>query len=274
MLTRLISVLIALPIALFLFHTGGWGFGGLILLAGGISFYEFFGISLPGDRLSRGVLTTLGLFWLLILQMGTLSGGRGLLGVALFTAAIVLWFLFRPGEIDTTASRLGQALLGFFWVASLLGSVAMLRLFDGTEGWLLLACVLAWGSDTGAYFAGRAFGNRKLYPLISPNKTWAGAIGGVVSASLLAFGLRAWWPLSISSVDLLWVAVLGTAMGQLGDLAESLVKRSAGVKDSGSIMPGHGGMLDRIDALMFVGPVVLTYLVVVAEKQPHWLTLF
>jgi len=128
---------------------------------------------------------------------------------------------------------------------------------------VLMACTLAWGSDTGAYFAGRFFGKRKLYPLVSPNKTWAGAIGGVLSATAIAFTFhRLLGPAELGTLDVALIAPLGAAMGQLGDLSESLLKRSVHVKDSGSIMPGHGGLLDRIDALVVTAPVLLAYALV------------
>jgi len=134
---------------------------------------------------------------------------------------------------------------------------------SGTEnglGWLLLALLTTWLSDTGAYLVGKTFGRRKLIPRISPNKTVEGAIGGIASAALTAmlcawlFGLpvQVWLALSLG-------IILG-AVGILGDLAESAIKRQAGVKDSGTLIPGHGGVLDRIDALLFV--LVTTWLLI------------
>jgi phosphatidate cytidylyltransferase len=122
-----------------------------------------------------------------------------------------------------------------------------------------LSLTIAWLADTGAYFTGRAFGKAKLYPAVSPGKTRAGlygALGAAMIAGLIAsFGY-------LRSIPPLHGAILGLVaglLGQLGDLVESLLKRSVGVKDSGNVIPGHGGMLDRIDALIFVSPVVYLY---------------
>jgi len=126
---------------------------------------------------------------------------------------------------------------------------------------LFFALALNWAGDTAAYYAGRLFGKRKLAPNVSPGKTWEGAIASIVGAVLFgvvylhyfAPALR-WWKVAI-------IAVLGNIAGQLGDLVESAIKRGAGVKDSGTLLPGHGGMLDRVDSSLFALPVVyLLYL--------------
>ena len=151
--------------------------------------------------------------------------------------------------------------------------VATLRFLPGGLGWIYLACCLAWGSDTGGYFAGRYLGKRKLYPAVSPKKTWAGSIGGVISATGIVFFFQ--WLLGQPVVDPIHLAIvspIGAAIGQMGDLAESLLKRSTGVKDSGTIMPGHGGLFDRVDALLFTSPVLLAYAVIGAGQTPVWMS--
>jgi len=148
----------------------------------------------------------------------------------------------------------------------------VLRLLPEGASWVLQACVLSWGSDTGAYFAGRFLGKKKLYEQVSPKKTWAGAIGGVFSATLMALGFQHFFgPTNLSMVELTVVGAVASILGQTGDLCESLLKRSVGVKDSGKIMPGHGGLLDRIDALLFVSPFLLAYAVVVRGLPLTWL---
>jgi phosphatidate cytidylyltransferase len=126
---------------------------------------------------------------------------------------------------------------------------------------VLLPLVLTWASDTGAYFAGRAFGGRKLMPSVSPGKTVAGAVGGVVltvavAAVFVPMVLVPRAQLAFSPLGLVLFACVVSVVAQIGDLAESLIKREGGVKDSGSIFPGHGGVLDRLDSLLFVLPVV------------------
>jgi phosphatidate cytidylyltransferase len=126
---------------------------------------------------------------------------------------------------------------------------------------LLFALVLTWTADSTAYFLGRSIGKHPLAPHISPKKTWEGSIGGMLG-SLLVAGFFSFW-IRLPLPHLLVMAVLGNIAGQMGDLLESAYKRSAGVKDSGGLLPGHGGMLDRIDALILCIPVLWYYLVLV-----------
>jgi phosphatidate cytidylyltransferase len=122
---------------------------------------------------------------------------------------------------------------------------------------LLFAVVIVWAGDTAAYFVGRAIGKLKLAPMLSPKKTWEGSAASLVASLAIGYVSHYWIP--VSTLDLLVMAVLGNIAGQLGDLAESGYKRSAGVKDSGNLLPGHGGVLDRIDALILAIPVVWYY---------------
>jgi phosphatidate cytidylyltransferase len=122
---------------------------------------------------------------------------------------------------------------------------------------LLFVLVITWVGDTAAYFVGRAVGKRKLAPVLSPKKTWEGTIASIFGALLVAVVFSRW--LVVPLPHLLTMAALGNVAGQAGDLLESAYKRSAGVKDSGSLLPGHGGVLDRIDALILAIPVVWYY---------------
>ena len=126
---------------------------------------------------------------------------------------------------------------------------------------LLFALTIIWASDTAAYFVGRAIGKHPLAPHISPKKTWEGSLAGLIGSLAVAYAFRYW--LTIPLPHLLAMATLGNIAGQMGDLLESAYKRSAGVKDSGGLLPGHGGILDRIDALILCIPVIWYYLVLV-----------
>jgi phosphatidate cytidylyltransferase len=126
---------------------------------------------------------------------------------------------------------------------------------------LLLALVITWAADSTAYFVGRAIGKHPLAPHISPKKTWEGSIGGMLGSLLVAYVFSFW--IHIPLPHLLAMGILGNLAGQMGDLLESAYKRSAGVKDSGDLLPGHGGILDRIDALILCIPVIWYYLVLV-----------
>ena len=139
------------------------------------------------------------------------------------------------------------------WLRSLAG--AMPKVGDATGGglaWFLLALLVTWLFDTFAYLVGKTWGRRKLIPRISPNKTVEGSIGGLVAAGLTALLCNQVFGMDLGVVTALFCGLLLGAVGQLGDLVESMLKRARGVKDSGNLIPGHGGMLDRIDALVFV----------------------
>ncbi len=130
---------------------------------------------------------------------------------------------------------------------------------------LLFTLVLVWVGDTAAYFVGRSIGRRKLAPQLSPNKTWEGAAANLLGALLVAVAFGYW--IRIPPIHMLAMAAVGSVAGQVGDIFESAWKRSAGVKDSGTILPGHGGMLDRIDALILAAPAVWYYFQWVVLKK-------
>lgn len=139
------------------------------------------------------------------------------------------------------------------YIPMLLSTLYMLRNLENGFVLTLLVLLLTWGTDTGAFFAGKFLGRSKLAPAISPNKSWAGAWGGLITAVIIAvvFGI-----LTEANVFLfaIWGAIT-SVLGQIGDLAESAFKRYAGVKDSGNLLPGHGGVLDRVDSLLFTAAI-------------------
>jgi phosphatidate cytidylyltransferase len=269
--TRIISALIALPVALVAMGLGGWAFAALVLFVGGVCLFEFMSMTLPGDRPAQALLTALGLTLMVGILTGAMASPLALVGLSVVPLLVLTFFLFRTGDLGSVAARLSFGFTGLFWAGGLLAITGALRWLDDGFAWLLLACVLAWMSDTGAYFAGRALGRHKLYEKVSPKKTWEGAVGGVLAATAGAFALSRLYGPQVDAVHLAILAPVAAAFGQVGDLAESLLKRSVGVKDSGKIMPGHGGLFDRVDALIFVGPVVLSYAVAVLGLPVRWL---
>jgi len=271
---RIITALALLPAVLWLIFSGGWWFASLALVVGTICLYEFMEMTMPRDPWARALFTTVGFLLMGLIITGGLVGSASVLVLGFLPVASLVFFLFRTGDLDTVAARAGLAVAGLLWAGALLSTMVLLRQLPEGPGWVLMACALAWGSDTGAYFGGRAFGRTPLYPKVSPKKTWEGSISGVVSATGSAFFLQ--WlagPHSVPAAHLLVLAPVAAVLGQLGDLVESLVKRSTGVKDSGRIMPGHGGLLDRVDALLFVGPTVYAYALLVGQLEPVWLSL-
>ena len=185
----------------------------------------------------------------------------GLLHAVLTGSALLVYlmYLMRFGEIKTSAARAGLMIFGLLYVPLLLTPVSLFKLMpDGTD-WIFLTLTLTWFSDTGAYATGRSLGNRKLYPAISPGKSLEGAIGGLCFSFLAGVLAKLWYMPQIGWIDVALITLPAGALGQAGDLVESMVKRSHQVKDSGWIIPGHGGLLDRIDALVFAIPYVYLY---------------
>jgi phosphatidate cytidylyltransferase len=180
----------------------------------------------------------------------SLTGGTAALLVLLALVVVVLpWRGLEYALPGAAASA-----FGVLYVGLPLAMLVQMRLLPNGRQWLIYVLVLTWISDTAAYFTGRVIGGRKLAPRISPGKTWAGTIGSVIAAML--FGVL-YARYVTPDYPLAWsipTAVAVNLAGQLGDLAESALKRGAGVKDSSTLLPGHGGLLDRIDALLFAVP--------------------
>lgn len=233
----------------------------VIAAAATVGSFEFTRMSIGGEaRLLRVVTALASIAVLAALYLspsavplyGTLAGG---------VLAILMVELFTVRDIPSATRHINGALGAFVYVAMLFGGLVLVSRSDmmwevapQQAGWFLFPLVVVFAGDTGAYFAGRLFGRRKLAPVVSPGKTWEGAAGGLASSVLGAFVLTALLLPDLSPTLVLLFAVPGAMLAQTGDLAESLLKRSAGVKDSGSLLRGHGGILDRADGLLFAAP--------------------
>ncbi|MFO0622027.1 MAG: phosphatidate cytidylyltransferase [Polyangia bacterium] len=184
-------------------------------------------------------------------------------GLFAVTSIGLLYFLFVHGNIETVASRMSMWMLGILYAGVLIVPLVMFKTTPKLGGGFIYVCLTsAWVSDTGAYFAGRFLGPMipaKLWPAVSPKKTWIGSVGGLLGSVLALCVAKLWYLPMLSWLDVFAIAIPANILGQLGDLVESLIKRSVGVKDSGVLLPGHGGMLDRIDALLLVVPYVYAY---------------
>jgi phosphatidate cytidylyltransferase len=180
--------------------------------------------------------------------------------VPTLTLAVLLAALAQPQPISESMQRAGLVLLGALWCGGLLPYLAVLRGRPGDGlGLSLIALFGCWASDTGAYFAGRAFGRRPLYPAVSPKKTLEGGAGGVMCAVAAALALRAAFHVPLLPQHAAALGALAALAGVMGDLCESLLKRSVGVKDSSHLVPGHGGLFDRFDGVAFAVPAVYIY---------------
>ncbi len=278
---RLVSAAILLPLVIACFYFGGWWLMGLAVLASGAGFFEYGAVVAKGDALARALLLVTGVT---VTVIGIVVDSPVLALLAIQMAFIVLAALFvlRPGTDLLVAFRtLAGLVFGIVWIAPGFISIVRLRhLGDACESaeqvgclppsmlpaaggaFLLVAMIATWSNDTCAYFAGRFLGKHKMAGAISPKKTWEGFIGGAVGAPLVLLGVRAVAPAvfaPLTTLDILILSVPLAFLGPIGDLAESLWKRAWDVKDSGNLIPGHGGMLDRVDAVFFVAPWVLAY---------------
>ena len=178
-------------------------------------------------------------------------------GIAWWCVALVLVVRY-PNLTRLWSTVAVRACLGVVILIPGFVSLVQLKALPESDYWILLLFFLIWGADVGAYFAGRAFGQRKLAPLVSPGKSWAGLYGGLVAALLVVIGMS----MARGTPELgtgrgavfLAVCTFVALVSVLGDLSESMFKRQAGAKDSGTLLPGHGGVLDRIDSLLSAGP--------------------
>lgn len=181
------------------------------------------------------------------------------LTLIVFVIAALAAEMLQGAPFDKMISNVGATLLGVFYVVLLGGHLVSLRTgFDAklSTHLLFLFFLVIMGSDAGAYYTGRTFGRHKLAPKISPGKTWEGAVGGMAASLLMAALAHYWFFPELSLKAALPLAAAMNVFGVVGDLTESAFKRSAGAKDTAQILPGHGGILDRLDSLLFNAPVI------------------
>jgi phosphatidate cytidylyltransferase len=274
---RFLVAVVAVPILLALLHyhrpEPAWI---VIFLASLLAMREFFGMTLPAEdrnaALIMGALASAAFYWLdphtltssssKTLEASVAAGNA----ISVVLAVIVpgLYYLFRFRDIPSVAARYAATVAGIIYAGFLATFLAFLKRIDPDHGanTVVLVLIIAWLADTGGYFAGRFLGKAKLYEAVSPKKTWAGLWGGIAGAVVGVIILKLFFAKWMSWVDVFALSIPGCLLGQMGDLAESLIKRSVGVKDSGSLLPGHGGILDRIDAVLFIAPYVYVYLIV------------
>jgi phosphatidate cytidylyltransferase len=261
-LVRILTALVLAPLILLLVtwenHLGLWLF---VLAFNAIAYWEMLGM-VPGGSdavdkvvvLGLGLGFSAGLYW---------APDHALVLAASAVVVLMSYAVFRFRDMETVGPRVAYWLTTIFYCGVLFTCLALLKRLNLEGDWVLLAMTTSWFADTGAYFTGRAIGGPKIYPAVSPKKTISGATGGLLASLGAGVLAKLWYMPQLGWVDVALLCVPGGVLGQVGDFAESLLKRSFGVKDSGAILPGHGGVLDRVDALMYVSAYFVVYATVV-----------
>ena len=252
-ITALLGILLLIAVVWF----GTPWFTIFVAIWGLLAVFEFYRMAAVSKM---PLLTYFGLIWTLLFILSPHFRYDFLMPL-LLTSAVVLsliCLLLLPQK-ERAFTSWAWTMAGILYVGWLLSYFVALRGLDAGRDWVFFALFTTFGSDTAAFFGGRALGRHRLAPRISPGKTWEGAIAGVFGAIIVSLLFTMLVPLSYGQAILLGLLV--SVFGQLGDLVESLLKRNMGVKDSGKLLPGHGGFLDRIDSVVFAGVVVYYYVI-------------
>jgi phosphatidate cytidylyltransferase len=245
--------LVALFVAVFLFSPA-WLICVIAILVTLLASWEYLEMALPeqarGDRMLCLVLASL-------VPAAALAGRTECLAGSLFAALFCLGLrsVLSRKEMKVRFEELRLCFFGVLYVGFTISHFVLLRNLQNGRPWIFFLLIVVYVGDVAAYFSGSQWGSRKLSPLLSPKKTVEGALGGLVASVAVGYACKLVFFPSLTAVRSLWVAAALSVSGQLGDLLESLVKRTFGVKDSGRMLPGHGGILDRIDSILLAGPV-------------------
>lgn len=261
-LQRILSALVAVPCLYLLILKGGsFSFAALVSVAGLIALGEYYRIvfnktaaSLAGPIQLTGFITCLAIICFSYTHPAQFEIITGILVLNFILSGTIALFQFKdnPEVVDIVIKQVH----GIIYISVLISSLILLR-GNAQSGvaWVFYVLFLVAGCDTGAYYAGTYFGKHKLCPSVSPKKTIEGFLGGMVFVLITGLLIKYRFFPSLSLVPTVVFLFLVSIVGPCGDLYESILKRTGGIKDSGSIIPGHGGILDRIDALLFVAPV-------------------
>ncbi len=263
---RVITALWGIPLLIaIIWFSGELGFTTLVAICGALAIFEFYRMVTAAKV---PPLTYFGLIWTLLFILSP-HFDYNLLTPLLLASAVILpliWLLLRRQKEEAFISW-AWTIAGILYVGWLLSYLVALRgletpaMPDAGRDFVLFALFTTFGSDTTAFFAGQALGRHKLAPHISPGKTWEGAIAGVLGAIIASLLLVTILDLPLSYGQAMLLGLLVSILGQLGDLTESQFKRKMGVKDSSKLLPGHGGILDRMDSVVFAGIVVYYYVI-------------
>jgi phosphatidate cytidylyltransferase len=264
LLTRIASAILLLPMVVVLIWIGGWAFEIAIAGVMSLAIYEFNQLMRQGGH-PRSVPLLFSITLLVIIVLSAIFPQANLLqpGIAFVLVASLTWQLGHRQDDPTVAWALALASGLYLGVAG--AHFIMLRQLPNGQLWLLLTLTGTWLADSGAYFVGSWFGRHKLTPALSPKKSWEGLIGGAIFGPALNLVVAA--ILGLPLIHGAALGLVGATIGTLGDLSISMVKRQVGAKDSGRLIPGHGGMLDRLDSLLFTVIIGYYYIAWIARPQ-------
>ncbi|MCE9666749.1 phosphatidate cytidylyltransferase [Myxococcus stipitatus] len=269
LVVRIVTAVTLLPLVLLLLFLGGVWSAGLLGFAAAACVGEYYLI--VQKRLTAA--SWVGMAFAAVMPFLPLKNAAGTGETAFWLTVVFAFFawiyhLFK-GPLAEAPTRTAHLVNGFLYGAVGLTALSALRLFPGTGlAWVICALTITWANDTAAYFFGRFLGRHKLYPEVSPNKTWEGFFGGMLGSVGGMFIARGFFFPVFTVWDCVLLGLAGGVLGPIGDLCESMLKRAYGVKDSGFLIPGHGGVLDRIDALLFNAPLVFVYVQFVRGLLP------
>ena len=260
MVIRILSSVIGLPILIFLVVYGSIPLQIAITFAGLIGMYEFYHAFALKSKGVQYIAYFFGVIYMIFIDEIINWQNMFNVFVSLFLLILLMYSVLFHNKTNAEEAMLG--FFGFFYVMFLLSHIFLIRSYTYGIAFVWLAFITAWGCDTGAYFTGVTIGKHKLIPTLSPKKTVEGAVGGVITATVLAllYGwlIQATFPLQDVNVFLLCglTGIFGSILSQIGDLAASAMKRYTGIIDFGKLIPGHGGILDRFDSVLLTAPVV------------------
>lgn len=258
------KIVAALALIPFFAWLVGWGkpeyFLALALPLGAlVGAYELGRLTMPGHKFEQALLVMASVFACVASQTGEMEATVG--AVCAIVVLTLSALLFKERDLAAIYTSTAKIVFGAVYVGLLVGVVVAIKRLEpglGNTKLLFLLFALTWAGDAGAFFAGSLWGKRKLWPAVSAGKTWEGLVGGFVCTIAFALGV-AWFSKIWIWQDGLILGVLVGVFGPIGDLVESAIKRGANVKDSGVFLPGHGGVLDRIDSILFTAPIVYYY---------------
>lgn len=240
-------------------------FSGVVVLGGALALLEFYRLCF-GDR-RHSWLIGIGLTGFAALILGT-HWPIIIVPTLLTTLVCIISVpLLHRSTLEQSLRDGAMTVFGVLYLGLTLGMLSMTRLLPQGEWLIFFLLLVTWASDTGAYYVGTLIGRHCLAPTISPKKTVEGLVGGLIGAIIVAYVARWWFLPELSGLDCLILGTLLTITGLWGDLTESAMKRSVGVKNSGGILPGHGGMLDRLDSLLFTAPVFYYYVTMASRLR-------